>query len=516
MLSTIKLKGGLREYMNSKNVILEVRGIQKSFGATKALKGVDMDIYDNEIHAIVGSNGAGKSTLMKMLAGIYVPDAGKIIFQGEDITGLSPLKLQKKGIQVVHQVLNIVESMSVLENILLSAPPVQKGILNWKKDYEKVTHILEILDFPLDLKIPAGQLSVSEQQFIILARALVNGAKVLILDEPTARLSLEETNKLFAVIRRLKEQGTTIIYISHRMEEIYTISDRISVFRDGVCVTTRDTKDFSGKELVKNMLGKEMDVFFPEKKAVVAEPLLEIEGLAYQNKLFGVDICVHKGEIVSVIGAVGSGQTELVNAVYGMLSPDKGIMKLNGKILPNRHSPNSSIRKGIALIPEDRASQGMIGDFNIKNNITSIRMSQISNGGVLSRKKEEVLSKEMVEKLNVRPADIHYIMNQLSGGNQQKVVIGKWMTTSYQLYLMAEVTSGVDIGAKAEIYKLMEELVAGGSAVLLSTGDIEEALGISDRIIVLYKGKVVLETTPAETTKDVLLTYIMGGTVNEG
>jgi ABC-type sugar transport system ATPase subunit len=500
--------------MDTDAVFLQMRGIKKSFGATHALKGVDMDIRANEVHAIVGSNGAGKSTLMKMLAGIYVPDEGTVVFQGEDITGLSPVETQRKGIQVVHQVLNIVPSLSVLENILLAKPPVKQGFLFWKAGQKKVQETLKLLDFPLDLTVPAGFLSISEQQFIIFARAIVNETKVLVLDEPTARLSLEETNKLFTVIKKMKEKGTTIVYISHRMEEIYAISDRISVFRDGICVKTEYTGNFTGNDLIGAMLGKRIDIFFPKKETVKGGELLRVRNLQYQDRLRGVDIHINKGEIVSLVGAVGGGQTDTLNSIYGIIHADSGEIQFDGTQLPLKHTPVSSIKRGIALIPEDRAAEGMISGYTIKNNITSVKMEQIAKRQILIASLEINLAEKMVNRLNIIPPDINYLMSSLSGGNQQKVVIGKWLTESYKLFLMDEVTAGVDIGAKAEIYKLMGEIAAGGSAILLSTGDIEEALGISDRIIVFFKGKVFKELFPKDTTKDRLLTYIMGGTAD--
>lgn len=501
--------------MGENKSILQISKIDKSFGETHALKQVDLEIFDNEVHAIVGSNGAGKSTMMKILAGIYKPDSGTITYMGEDITGLSPKELQAKGIQVVHQVLNIVGSMTVLENILLAMPPVKNGMLNWEAGRKQVEETMELIDFPLDLNVTADSLSVSEQQFIILARALVNQTKILILDEPTARLGLEETNKLFHTIDRLKKKGVTVIYISHRMEEIYTICDRISVFRDGKCIRTEYTRDFGKDALVSAMLGKKMEAFYPKEKTQIGEELLRVEELSYGTRLNHVSLHVRRGEIVSVVGPVGAGKTELVDIIFGILKKSEGTVKVGENEITDRHSPGRAIRMGIALIPEDRGSEGMFGEYNIKNNISSVDMEYVCKKGVLKRRKENALAEGMVEKLKIHPADINYLTSDLSGGNQQKVVIGKWLTHPYQLYLMDEVTSGVDIGAKAEIYKLMGTIAKEGGAILLATGDIEEAMGISDRIIVLFKGKVVYETTPERTSKDTLLKYIMGGTANE-
>jgi len=495
----------------SDTVVARIRNVKKYFGATKALDGIDLDISANEVHAIVGSNGAGKSTLMKTLAGEYVPDEGHLYYQDEDITGLSPLAIQKKGIQVVHQVLNIVESMSILENILVAFPPTQNGILNWKEGKTKVKEILDFIDIQFDLSKPAGSLSISEQQFVILARALVNRPKVLVLDEPTSRIGLEETKKLYSVIRKLKEHGTTTIYISHRMEEIYQICDKISVFRDGLRIDTRLTKDFPKDELVTMMLGKKLDVFFPKAASVKGEQVLNVSNLRFKDRLGGVSFSVNQGEIVSIVGAVGAGKTEILNILYGILKPDSGVIQISGKNLHKGHSPKKAIRQSIALIPEDRALQGMIANYSVKNNLTAINMKQISKRTLISEKREKTLAQKMNDKLSVVPNNIEYLINDLSGGNQQKVVIGKWMVENYQLYLLDEVTAGVDIGAKSEIYEILGSLSKSGAGVLLATGDIEEAIGISDRIIVLFKGRIAKEVDPKNVTKDEILAYIMGG-----
>ena len=495
----------------SKRPILEIRHISKTFGATKALTDINLTILKGEVHAIVGCNGAGKSTLMKLLSGLYPPDSGAVVYAGRDIAGRPPLEMQRMGIQTVHQVLNIVGSMTVLENILLAKPPLKRGFLRWQNGKPGVVKALEQIDFPLDLRMTAERLSVSQQQFVILARAIINGAKVLILDEPTARLGLEETNKLFALIRKLKEQGTTILYISHRMEEIFTISDRISIFRDGRLVCTENAGELSEEALIGAMLGQNLDAFFPKVKADIGEDVLKIEDLHCASRVCGVSMRVRSGEIVALVGAVGAGKTEIADCVFGIGGIQSGTITVQNTPVRTRHSPVKAIRGGVALVPEDRAMQGMIGEYAVRENISSVDMRKISRHGTLSQRLEDSLAGDMIRVLDVRPADIRYLMTALSGGNQQKVVVGKWLTDDYALYLMDEVTSGVDIQAKAAIYTIMGEIAQKGGAVLLCTGDIEEALGIADRIIVLFKGRIIYETAPETTTKDELLSYIMGG-----
>lgn len=491
-------------------VVAKIRGVKKYFGATKALDGVDLDIYGDEVHAIVGSNGAGKSTLMKTLAGEHIPDEGNFYYLDEDITGLSPFEIQKKGIQVVHQVLNIVESMSILENILLANPPVRQGLLNWKEGCASVKETLEFIGIDFNLQKPAGSLSISEQQFVILARALVNKPKVLVLDEPTSRIGWEETEKLFKVIRKLKDRGTTTIYISHRMEEIYQICDKISVFRDGKRIDTRATKDLPKDELVSMMLGRKMDVFFPKTAAKIGGQVLQVDHLQYKDKVNDVSFSLNQGEIVSIVGAVGAGKTEILNTIFGILKPDAGEVQINQKnIFPN-NSPRKAIQHQVALIPEDRAMQGMVANYPVKNNITAINMNNISRRSLIRNGQEKKLAQQLVNKLNVVPNDIEYFIQSLSGGNQQKVVIGKWLVDSYQIYLLDEVTAGVDIGAKSEIYSILGSLAESGSAILLATSDLEEAMGISDRLVIVFKGKVVKEVDPRKTSKEEILSYIMG------
>lgn len=497
--------------MAEDNVVLKMRGIKKSFGATCALKGVDLDICTNEVHAIVGSNGAGKSTLMKILAGEYAPNDGQMFYQDENITGLKPRQIQSKGIEVVHQVLNIVDSMSIMENILLSSLSAKHGLLSWKEGEKRVREVLDYIEVELDIHMPAGALSISEQQFVILARAIINHPKVLVLDEPTSRIGREETEKLFRLIEKLKKSGTTTIYISHRMEEIYQICDKISVFRDGVRIETRKTKCFPEQELVAQMLGKKLDAFFPKENVVIGEDILQVKDLQYKDKINKVSFTVKQGEIVSLVGAVGAGKTEIVNSVFGILRPLSGEITVAGKSILKGLSPKKAIRNGIALVPEDRALQGMIGDYSVKNNVTSINMKNISKKSFLDKKRERKLAQGMNDKLLVQPNDIEYTIRALSGGNQQKIVIGKWLLDPYKIYLLDEVAAGVDVGAKSEIYKLLGELVKSGAGVLLATGDIEEAIGLSDRIIILFKGRVVKEVNPKEATKDEILMYIMGG-----
>ncbi len=498
------------------NIILKMEGVTKSFGATKALKGVDLDICVGEVHAIVGSNGAGKSTLMKTLMGEYKPDSGKLYYNSQDVTGLSPLAMQKLGIQIVHQVINIVPSLSILENILIYETPSKNGFLNWKEGERRVTEILEYMGIDFNLKQNAGSLTVAEQQFVVIARALISNPKVLILDEPTSRISLEETEKLFSIINRLKESGTTTIYISHRMEEIYKICNMISIFRDGKRVVTKKADEITENQLVETMLGKKLEAFFPKVEVTISnEKVLDVSDLQYKDKVKGISFDVKKGEIVALVGAVGAGKSETLGCISGIFKKDSGEISIDGELIKKNHSVKQGIKQGIALVPEDRALHGMIGDRTIRDNTSSVSMQKISKYSFINRKVDAQIAQKSNDTLLVHPNDINYTMTALSGGNQQKVVVGKWLLEPFKIYLLDEVAAGVDIGAKAEIYKILGDLVKSGAGVLLSTGDLEEAMGLADRIIVLYKGKVIKELDAKTADKHDLLKYIMGGGGNE-
>ncbi len=499
----------------SEKVILKMEDVSISFGATKALRGVDLDICAGEVHAIVGSNGAGKSTLMKILMGEYKPDTGTLTYDEQNVTGLSPLAMQKLGVLIVHQVINIVESLSILENILIYETPIKGGLLRWKEGEQKAKEVLDFIGIDMDLHREAGTLSVAEQQFVVIARALVSHPKVLILDEPTSRISLEETEKLFEIIQKLKESGTTTIYISHRMEEIYKICDKISIFRDGKRIQTRTVDSIDEDELVELMLGKKLEAFFPKTKVEIGDNVLEVENLQYADKVNGIDFSVKHGEIVSLVGAVGAGKSETLGCIYGILEKDGGDITIDGQTIPKRYSPMKGIKYGAALVPEDRARHGMIGNRTIRENTTSVSMHKVSKFSFIHKKKEKVIAQESNDKLLVHPKNNAYQMSFLSGGNKQKIVIGKWLLDDLNIYLLDDVAAGVEVGAKAEIYKILGELVTGGAGVLLSTGDIEEAMGLSDRILVLYKGKIIKEFTAKDASKAEILKYIMGGGQHE-
>ena len=479
------------------NAILQMRNIHKSFGATRALQGVDLDILRGQVNAVVGSNGAGKSTLMKTLAGIYRPDEGKIFLDGQDITGLTPLKLQELGIQVVHQVLNIVGSMSVLENILLANPPLRHGVLQWKSGADTVRAILERIDFPLDLRAPAGALSVSQQQFVILARALIHQPKVLVLDEPTARLGMEETQKLFSLIRTLKAQGTTVIYISHRLDEIYTICDRISIFRDGMHVLSRETDALGEAELVQAMLGKRMETFFPKVQASIGEEILRVENLRDPKTLNGVGFTVRSGEIVSLVGAVGAGKTEILECLFGLRKADAGQIVFRGKPLGRSHGAQRAIGMGMALIPEDRNLQGLIGNMSIADNLVLKQTDepQFSSLHGLHMKKKTISAsaREMIGKYDIRCQSSDQEVRNLSGGNQQKVILARELESDPDVLIAVHPTRGLDIGATRFVHDQMIAARDRGVGILLISADFDEILEMSDRILVIFEGQIMGE-----------------------
>lgn len=496
-------------------IALEAVGIVKNFGATQALKGVDLKVFKNEVHAVVGENGAGKSTLIKALAGDHAIDEGVIYLDSQKISGLSTHDIQDKGLHVVHQHLNVVPSMTVGENILLGSPPTNKAkILAWKKSRKKAEDTLRLISDTISLDEKVENLSAAEKQLVIIARAIVNDPKILILDEPTARLGMKESEQLFKLIQKLKDNGVTIIYISHRLEEIYRVCDRVSIFRDGQKITTMNLSEISEDEMVANMIGRSISNYIPKSKVEIGEKVLEVKGLNFERKVRNISFEVRKGEIVGLVGSVGAGKSEVLDILFGTLSADSGEAILSGQVLMGNNEktiPHKSIKAGIAYIPEDRQIQGLVLQYSNRENFTLVDIDKVSKYAVIRSKLEQKTTEELINKLLVKPKDSEYITGALSGGNQQKIAIGKWMLKKYSLYLMDEVTAGVDVGAKSEIYKIIGEFVKDGSSVLLATSDITEALGICDRLIVLHRGEIIKELDVREATRENLLLYMMGG-----
>lgn len=467
--------------------ILSLQGMTKRYPGVVANNNINLDIYKGEIHTLVGENGAGKSTLIKCLSGAVIPDEGRIIWKGKEYTSMNPKLSRDLGIRIVYQELCLVDSLTVAENICLG---VKKGKFVDYKYYNQIAKAtFERMGAYLDPQKYVGDLTTAEQQLVEIAKAISQGVDLLVLDEPTAPLTVEEIEGLFKVIEKLKSEGVTMIYISHRMDEIFRISDRITVLRDGESIKTLNTADTDRKELISYMVGRELNESFPERNFKTDEKMLEVEHV-YGMGDSDISLHVNKGEIVGLAGLLGAGRTELARMIYGADPMQKGKVKIEGKEI-NLKSPEDGIAAGIGLIPEDRKRQGVLLPFGIDWNASISCVKKMSRLGFMNFDQIADVAQKYVNKLRIATPSIKVKVESLSGGNQQKVALAKTMATESKLLIFDEPTRGIDVGAKQEIYQLMTEIVSEGKSILLISSDMEELLGMSDRVYVLAEGKVV-------------------------
>lgn len=493
--------------------LLEMKEISKSFPGVKVLDGVQLNLKRGEVLALMGENGAGKSTLMKILGGIYQRDGGTIVVKGQTQENMTPDIAAKRGIAIIHQELNLIPHLSVMENIFLGREFTygKSGFVNWSRMRTEAKRWLEQLAIDLDPATPVGELSVGQQQMIEIAKALSMQADILVLDEPTAALTNREIDALFDVIAALKRKGVGMIYISHRMEEIFQISDRITVLRDGRYVGTVRTAETSLDELVKMMVGREITDRFPKVEVKPGEERLRVENLTVRGKLSGISFSVRSGEIVGVAGLMGAGRTEMAKALFGAERIDGGAIFVDGK--PVRISqPIDAIRAGIALVTEDRKEEGLVLPLSVRENIALPNLAKLASLGVMNRRAEQALSDETIRRLLIKTAGGEQAAGSLSGGNQQKVVIGKWLATQPKILILDEPTRGVDIGAKKEIYDIMNRLAQEGVAILMISSELPEVLGMSDRVLVMHEGRITGSFSRAEATQELIMHAATGGT----
>ena len=493
--------------VNEKKLVIRVESVSKSFPGVRALNDIDFDLIKGEVHALVGENGAGKSTLSKIISGIYSKDTGRIYLNGAEINPHGPAHAVGLGISIIHQELNLVPVLSIAENIalgrektnLLLIDRVQSDII--AREYmDKVG-----LSCPSTTKI--RDLSIAEQQLVEVAKALSYNTEVLIMDEPIAPLTGKEVNRLFSIIASLKERGVSIIYVSHKLEEIFTISDRITVLRDGEKVGTYDTVDMDRGELIKCMVGRELKEMYHKKTAAKDKTVvLNVRNLRRHPVLNDISFDLHKGEILGIAGLMGAGRTELVRAIFGSDPIERGRIEIDGKIIP-KPSPMRMIRNGVGFIPEDRKQQGIILPLSILKNITIGILSGLSRFGLIKTKAERTLTQEKIRALNIKCPSMTTQAGQLSGGNQQKVVIAKWLASSANILIMDEPTRGIDVGAKEEIYKLMSSLCSQGVSIIMISSELPEIIGMSDRIIVMSEGRITGELMRDEATEERIMHY---------
>lgn len=496
--------------MNSK-ALLEMKGITKEFPGVKALKGVDFSLDAGEIHALLGENGAGKSTLMKVLSGVYTKDTGSIELDGQAVEIADPRHAQALGIGIIHQELNLVPELTVMENIFLGREPVMAlGFIEWKSMWKQAQEILTRLGSSIAPDAIVSELSIGEQQMVEIAKALSYETKILIMDEPTAALTGRETEHLFSIIRQLAASGVGIVYISHRMEELFALSNRITVMRDGAYIGTVKTAETTFDQLVKMMVGREMTVRFPKETAPIGSEVLIVENLVRKGVLHNISFSVRAGEVVGVAGLMGAGRTEMARAIFGADPIDGGTITVAGK-KATISSPADAIRAGIGLITEDRKHQGLVLSLSVGENITMAALDTVSSHTFVSSTGEQKLVSQQIDSLKIRTPGAEQLVKNLSGGNQQKVVIAKWLATNPNVLIMDEPTRGVDVGAKAEIYQIMNMLTAAGVGILMISSELPEILGMSDRVLVMHQGKLMADMPVDGATQEKIMAYAAGG-----
>ena len=489
------------------NSLVQMKNIAKSFSDTKVLKGVHLELDHGEILALLGENGAGKSTLMKILSGIYSKEEGEIYLDGELCHFQNPKEAQNKGIAIIHQEMNLCNDLTVSENIFLGREISGTLQLSRKKMDEEAQRILDSLGVSLKATDLAGDLKVSEQQMVEIAKALSEEAKVLIMDEPTSALSRKEIEDLFRVIRRLRDEGRGIIYISHRLDELRAIVDRVTILRDGENVISAKLSDLSIDDIIRHMVGREIQDKFPHLSCEKGAEILRVEKLEAGPKVRNISFSLYEGEILGIAGLMGAGRTEMTRALFGVDEKSAGKVYLYGKEISIR-SPKDSIEHGMALIPEDRRKDGLCTELSIRENIALPNLdSLIGPFSALSKEKEKQLSGQAMQSLNVKAESEEMIAKNLSGGNQQKVVLGKWLVRNPKVILFDEPTRGIDIGAKVEIYQIMNALKKKGVGVLFISSEMEEVLGMSDRILVFCDGRITGELSREEANQENILKF---------
>jgi len=501
---------------NSNSTLISMQGISKAFPGVQALAQVDFTLYSGEIHALMGENGTGKSTLIKVLTGVERPDAGVITLNGQKIQVKSPLHAQELGISPVYQEINLCPNLTVAENILLGREPRRFNSIDWRKLNQKARQILQRLDIEVEVTQSLGMYPVAIQQMVAIARALEISARVLILDEPTSSLSAHETTKLFQVMRKLKSEGMGIIFITHFINQVYEISDRTTVLRNGKLVGTFETAALPRLELISKMIGKEITAFedmsrFKQQSDHQTEqaPLLEARKLGHSGVVSPFDLDLHAGEVVGFAGLLGSGRTETARLLFGADKPDHGSLSLAGKMV-KKFSPCASILRGIALCPEDRKADGIVPDLTVRENI--VLALQASRGWFqfLSQKKQYEIANHYIKLLNISTPSADQLVKNLSGGNQQKVILARWLATNPRVLILDEPTRGIDVGAKAEIQKLVLELAEEGRACVFISSELEEVLRISHRIVVMRDREKVAELSGSNMDEKTVMQAIAG------
>ncbi|WP_320188973.1 sugar ABC transporter ATP-binding protein [Agrobacterium rosae] len=499
--------------ISTTDTVLQINNVTKSFGPVKAIREMHLNVRPGRVHTLLGENGAGKSTLMKILAGVYQPTSGEILLNGQPYQPANPQDASARGLTIVFQELSLCSNLTVAENILATHEPATGGFINDRALLRKAQEIVKDLGLPVDVSEKVGNLSIAQRQLVEIAKGLSVDAKIVILDEPTSSLSDSEAEILFDIIGRLKRRGVAVIYISHRMEEIMRLSDDITVIRDGSYITTRDKDDVTIEELIALMVGRTMDEIYPPRNVPApeqsAQPVLKVEGLTRHGEFDDIGFDVRPGEILGFFGLIGSGRSEVMNAIFGMKHAT-GTVQLNGATVQIK-SPDQAIEHGIGFVTENRKEEGLVLNQSVGWNISMVALKDFAGKiGFLRRHQERAAADIEVKRLAIKTASMETLAGSLSGGNQQKIVLAKWLLTKPKVLILDEPTRGVDVGAKFEIYKIIRQLAAEGTAILLVSSELPEVLGMSDRVVVMSEGIHIATATGENLTPEKIMAYATG------
>jgi rhamnose transport system ATP-binding protein len=497
--------------------ILELKNITKSFPGVKALDNVQFEVCPGEIHALLGENGAGKSTLIKIASGVYQPDTGSILIENRPVRFDNPREAQAHGIATIYQELLLYPELSVAENIFMGhAPRMRFGAIDWVAMHQKSLELLASLNIhDMDVSRKVGSLTVGNRQRVEIAKALSMNARVLIMDEPTAAITEADVERLFNIMNLLKERQVGIIYISHRLNEVFEMGDRVTVLRDGKYIDTRPVSDTTEDQLISMMVGRTIDNLFPKEDAAIKDTVLAVRNLNRKPLTKNISLEVRAGEIVGLAGLIGSGRSELAHVIFGYTPAESGSITISGKPVRIKN-PAQAMRYGIAYLPEDRGTQGLIREMNLRENISLTVLREMSRASFINRQGETQLARRMIQQLSIRAYGPQQLVGKLSGGNQQKVVVGKWLATQPKVLIVDEPTRGIDVGSKAEIHRLMSTLAQQGMAILMISSELPEILGMSDRVLVMREGQIVAEYARADATQENIGAAMMGDLSKNG
>jgi rhamnose transport system ATP-binding protein len=498
--------------MNAATPLVELRGVSKAYGGVHAVEDVSFAIAPASTHALVGENGAGKSTLVKILTGVVSPDAGTVLVDGEPRSIGGPRAAHALGIVAMYQDPTVFEDLTVAENVFAGRSPRSRlHTVDWKTMRREARRLLEEIGADFAPDAPMRGLGVADRQLIEIAKALSSSARLLIMDEPTAALSLQEVDNLFAVVRRLHERGVSVLFISHRLEEVSEIADTVTILRDGRHVETRPSAGLSHGEMIRLMVGRSLEALFPKEEAKIGEPVLRVDGLTRRGFFSNVSFEVRRGEIVGLAGFVGSGRTEVARCIFGIDKLDGGRIEIEGRpFVP--HSPRSALKRGLAYLPEDRLRQGLVQPMSVERNASMAVLPEIAPGGVLRPRRERKLARTFMERLRIKARSPTQIVRSLSGGNQQKVVLSKWLATEPRILILDEPTHGVDVGTKADVHRTISHLATEGLAILLISSELPEIMGMADRVLVIREGRLVGELSREAATQEAIVQAAAGVT----